>query len=101
MAIQADSQQNLKEKLCAQFLVAQTVYDSYRKTVQSVSGIADKRVKLIEHSLATWMLRVADVITHPPSHPDPSQWRNFRVRVHFQEPAKEIAAGAREGKWDT
>jgi len=36
----------------------------------------DKRVQLIEHSLATWMLRVAGVIPHPVS--DPESWKGFR-----------------------
>lgn len=48
----------------AEFDVARIIYETYKSTDQSESVIMDKRVLLVEHSLATWMLRVAGVIQH-------------------------------------
>ena len=63
-------------RICAEFLVMQIIYDSYRKMTSFVSDVADKCIRLIEHSLMTWILQFADVINHSLS--DCSCWLNFR-----------------------
>ena len=54
---QNSSSQIIKEndliRICAEFLVVQIIYDSYRKMTSLVSDIVNKCVRLIEHSLTT------------------------------------------------
>ena len=69
-------EENSLIRICVKFLVAQIIYDSYRKTTSLVSDIVNKCVRLIEHSLTTWILWFTDVINHSLS--DHSHWLNFR-----------------------
>jgi len=57
------------------FDVVRTIYEVYKGTDQSKSIVMNKRVQLIEHSLTTWMLQVADMILHPVS--DSDSWKEF------------------------
>ena len=69
-------EENGLTRICAEFLVVQIIYDSYRKTTSFVFDVINKCVRLIEHSLATWILWFTGVINHPLS--DHSHWLNFR-----------------------
>jgi len=57
------------------FDIVKTIYKVYKGTDQSKSIVMNKRVQLIEHSLTTWMLQVADMILHPVS--DLDSWKGF------------------------
>ena len=59
----------------AKFDIVRTIYEVYKGTDQSKSIVMNKRVQLIEHSLTTWMLQVADMILHPVS--DSDSWKGF------------------------
>ncbi len=59
----------------AEFDIVKTIYEVYKGTDQSKSIVMNKRVQLIEHSLTTWMLQVADVILYPVS--DSDSWKGF------------------------
>jgi len=54
----------------AEFDIVRTIYEVYKNTDWFKSIVMNKRVQLIEHSLTTWMLWVADMILHPVSDPD-------------------------------
>jgi len=60
----------------AKFDIVKTIYEVYKGTDWSKSIVMNKRVQLIEHSLTTWMLWVADVIPHPVS--DLDSWKRFQ-----------------------
>jgi len=58
------------------FDIVKTIYEVYKSTDQFKSIVMNKRVQLIEHSLTTWMLQVADMILHPVS--DSDSWKRFQ-----------------------